>query len=460
VSIGRWRESTTEPHGRVVVWDVQKNKQFGQALAHAEAVTASAFSPDGRMLVTACENDQAQVWMLATSKVVAVMGHRGDVTSVAFHPQGTLVATASDDRTARIWDITHLAQDSSVQPPKAKAVGQPLRHQRPVTQVSFSQDGSLVLTASEDGSARLWDAETGEAVTNELKRQWPIRAAAFVHSPPLAGAQPLIVRTLTHGPEPLIREMIREKQLGRQTTFPPSGFDVATLEDETFEPLSDNQGKNIKNLVVLLTGIQRDDAYGLARFTLKSQAAQQLLDKWPELKRSFVGNLSANFDEGETKRWHQYQAGRLLHPYQVNRLMEEIASSKSEQLDPAIWHGVSDLLDPAIWHSVRAEIDKKQTAKLYLIRAVHTKAEAIKGGLEAESRWAQVIEDLNAAVDSDNDNEQLYGERGKTYERWSQTARTNVESRERLNDRAGLCSCSLSSSDHAPCRIGLAVSLA
>jgi hypothetical protein len=29
-----------------------------------------------------------------------------------------------------------------------------------------------------------------------------------------------------------------------------------------------------------------------------------------------------------------------------------------------------------------------------------------------------------------------------------------------LNDRAGLCSCSLSSSDHAPCRIGLAVSLA
>src|SRR6516225_1561263 len=27
-----------------------------------------------------------------------------------------------------------------------------------------------------------------------------------------------------------------------------------------------------------------------------------------------------------------------------------------------------------------------------------------------------------------------------------------------LNDRAGLCSCSLSSSDHAPCRIGLAVS--
>ena len=30
----------------------------------------------------------------------------------------------------------------------------------------------------------------------------------------------------------------------------------------------------------------------------------------------------------------------------------------------------------------------------------------------------------------------------------------------KLNDRAGLCSCSLSSSDHAPCRIGLAVSLA
>ncbi len=50
----------------------------------------------------------------------------------------------------------------------AQAKGYPLfapwRHEKPVQTVAFSPDGSRVVTASSDGTARLWDAKTGASL--------------------------------------------------------------------------------------------------------------------------------------------------------------------------------------------------------------------------------------------------------------------------------------------------------
>jgi WD40 repeat protein len=46
------------------------------------------------------------VWDAATAKEIAVLrGHEGPVTSAAFSPDGTRIVTASWDRTARVWDV-------------------------------------------------------------------------------------------------------------------------------------------------------------------------------------------------------------------------------------------------------------------------------------------------------------------------------------------------------------------
>jgi WD40 repeat protein len=72
------------------------------------------------------------------------------VTAVTFSPDGSLIATASEDRTARIWEI---------------ASGDQLRelsgHSSEVNAVAFSPDGSLIATASEDHTARIWHALKG-----------------------------------------------------------------------------------------------------------------------------------------------------------------------------------------------------------------------------------------------------------------------------------------------------------
>ena len=68
-----------------------------------------------------------------------------------FSPDGARVLTASEDKTARLWDA---------------ATGQELvvlrGHEDRVSSAVFSPDGARVLTASWDKTARLWDAATGQ----------------------------------------------------------------------------------------------------------------------------------------------------------------------------------------------------------------------------------------------------------------------------------------------------------
>lgn len=80
-----------------------------------------------------------------------LVGHRGRITAHAITPDGTRVVTASEDRTARIWDLR---------------TGRPIHvltgHEAAVTCVAVAPDCARIVTGSEDGSARVWSIEAGK----------------------------------------------------------------------------------------------------------------------------------------------------------------------------------------------------------------------------------------------------------------------------------------------------------
>jgi WD40 repeat protein len=70
---------------------------------------------------------------------------------VAFSRDGKRLATASEDNTAKVWDAE-----------SGKELLTLHSHSSPVNAVAFSPDGKRLATASEDHTAKVWDAEKGK----------------------------------------------------------------------------------------------------------------------------------------------------------------------------------------------------------------------------------------------------------------------------------------------------------
>jgi WD40 repeat protein len=97
------------------------------------------------------------------------MRHEDVVYSAQFSPDGQRVVTASQDNTARVWDAA-----------TGKPLGEPMRHQGAVYSAQFSPDGRRVVTASQDNTARVWDATTGKAISEPMRHQGAVYSGASV----------------------------------------------------------------------------------------------------------------------------------------------------------------------------------------------------------------------------------------------------------------------------------------
>jgi WD40 repeat protein len=152
---------------------------------HTSEVNAAAFSPDGKRVVTASEDNTARVWDATTGiPVTAPLEHQSAVTAAAFSLDGTRVVTASADNTARVWDAT-----------TGKPVTAPLEHQGPVWTAAFSPDGTRVVTASYDQTARVWTLSIDMGSLDDWRLLLRCSPYAFSDTALIANPNPLSVCT-------------------------------------------------------------------------------------------------------------------------------------------------------------------------------------------------------------------------------------------------------------------------
>jgi WD40 repeat protein len=164
----------------VRVWDFANSRPIETLTGHTGPVLDVAFvrDADGRSVLASASNDgTVRLWQFMGEPgaekwghVGTIRGHMAGVWSVAAGPEvGTLV-TGSEDRTLGIWRI---------------ADGSRLRtlsgHDLWIWSIATRNDNgaSLLASAGEDGTLRLWNPDTGEQVRSMTSQGGKVLAVDF-----------------------------------------------------------------------------------------------------------------------------------------------------------------------------------------------------------------------------------------------------------------------------------------
>jgi WD40 repeat protein len=184
-----------------VAWilDAKTGRRLHALRWHSASINAAAWSPDGSLIATGADDRYAVVWNALTGAVqhkfsepwpvsavafdaddsrfaaaggnrvhvytwpgarqmAELRGHTDTINQIDFGKRGEVLVTASNDGTARVWDYAELTE----------ATLRPLLGDRSgVDNAVFSPDGRFVLTGSTDGTARIWTASTGTGLWHE-----------------------------------------------------------------------------------------------------------------------------------------------------------------------------------------------------------------------------------------------------------------------------------------------------
>jgi len=142
--------ATTGQDREVRIWRADSGAQVTALTTDDDRLSAVAYSPKGGLLA-AC-GKVATVWGLADGKVLHV--YKDDlafrIPDVAFSPDGNQLAIAEMAMKGTLWDVAAWEM-------KATLTG----HEGPLSLVAYSSDGTLIATAAQEYTVRIWGAGDG-----------------------------------------------------------------------------------------------------------------------------------------------------------------------------------------------------------------------------------------------------------------------------------------------------------
>jgi WD40 repeat protein len=150
---------------------------------HTSGLTSAVFSPNEMQVLTASWDHTAKLWNSQNGEIIRTFkGHGMPINSAVFSPDGLQVLTGSSDGTARLWDtgtgeLLRTFYGSEEAPQKGVVLSELSAIK--IQSALFSPNGLHILAVLGNGTAKLWDAQTGELLQIFKGHDGAINKAVF-----------------------------------------------------------------------------------------------------------------------------------------------------------------------------------------------------------------------------------------------------------------------------------------
>jgi WD40 repeat protein len=309
--------------GVIRIWRTADYRFLDCLVGHTRSVLSVAFDPSGQLLASGSSDNTVRLWAPNNGRVLHTLkGHQDSVLSVAFDPSGQLLASGSRDKTVRLWA-----------PNNGRVLHTLKGHEGGVSSVAFDPSGQLLASGSYDNTVRLWAPNNGRVLHTLEGHQGPVSSVAFDPSGQqlASGSSDNTVRLWAPNNGRVLHTLKGHEDWVRSVAFDPSGQQLASGSwDKTVRLWAPNNGQ----LLHTLKGHQ-----GPVRSVAFDPSGQQLASgSWDNTVRLWASNngqllhsikdhegpvLSVAFDpsgqqlasgsDDKTVRLWAPNNGRLLH---------------------------------------------------------------------------------------------------------------------------------------------------
>ncbi|RQM18412.1 hypothetical protein KXD40_001604 [Peronospora effusa] len=135
-----------------VIWNREDGNVLYTLSGHQDTVVSVDFNFDGKYAATGGYDGLVKIWEVATGTLVANLeGPSQEVEWVCWHKKGNVVLAGSSDGTVWMWLAT-----------TGECMHVFAGHEDGVTCGSFTGSGKMIVTGSSDMTVRVWNPKTGE----------------------------------------------------------------------------------------------------------------------------------------------------------------------------------------------------------------------------------------------------------------------------------------------------------